>query len=170
MGGIEPVEYTYDYMNDNPGVLPHVLTTQDGEIRDPNGGIWGTFNEKPTARGGSKRIVENSGGRGDLPATTPDSMFADEREWVASGKPFQSLRGSVEAVIAVYDSRDIDPVAKWEELFETIPTLADIYVYHISGESGSIWGSSTISTVVAPPGEVVDVDDVPTALRNGDEL
>lgn len=169
--GVEKVEYTYEYMNDNPGVLPHILKTAKGEIRDKNGDLWGIYKDIPTARGSRKKVVEHSGGEGNLPATSSDSMFADESEWVNPDSPVgQTLRGGVKAVIGVYNVSGIDIVDKWEELFNTLPTLADIYTFHITGDIDGVWDESVISTAVGPSGDVVPVEDVPTALRNGDSL
>ena len=169
---VEKVEYTYDYMNENPGVLPHVLTTATGEIRDESGDLWGIYNSSPLRPEGPRvNIIDHSGGEGNLPATSADSMFADEREWVNPDSEWgQGLRGVVKAVIGVYAVSGVDVVSKWEELFNTLPTLADIYTFHINNDADGLWDESVISTAVGPSGEVIPVEEVPTALRNGDTL
>jgi hypothetical protein len=170
MGGFpyERVEYSYDYMNDNPGVLPHILTTQDGEIRDDDGNLWGTFSEQPRVSGGRFRKVEHTVNEtGGLPATSPQSMFADENEWVAAGvESVDIAEYAIGAVSPVYSDR-VDIAEHHQKVSDALP----VPVYTVQapdvGSGYGMIGSASVEAAYGPNGPV-DLMDVPTAFLGGD--
>lgn len=163
-----PISYSYDFYNDNPGVLPHVLSTADGEVRDASGGLYGVFEDRPLAGGGRSFSMPHT--RDDsLPATSPNSRFADEREWVATGlsRSGVSTRGIVDGMVGVLATDRADIEEYHDRLFETMPLLGDIYTIRVDGErEKSVWDESVITEAVGPTGRV-DPSSVPPRFRNG---
>ena len=164
----EPIQYSYDFHNANPGVLPHILSTADGEVRDGSGDLYGVFEDRPLADGGRSLSMTHT--RDDsLPATSVNSRFADEREWVATGlsRAGVSTRGIVDGLVGVVASDRVDLAEYHGRLFETMPLLGEIYTIRVDGEKQmEVWDESVITQAIGPRGEI-DPTDVPPRFRNG---
>jgi hypothetical protein len=163
-----PISYSYDFYNGNPGVLPHVLSTADGEVRDAEGDLYGVFEDRPLAGGGRSLSMAHTRDDG-LPATSSNSRFADEREWVASGlsRAGVSTRSIVDGMVGVLASDRADIEEYHDRLFETMPLLGDIYTIRVDGEREmSVWDESVITEAIGPRGRI-DPSDVPPRFRNG---
>ena len=164
----EPIQYSYDFHNANPGVLPHILSTADGEVRDNSGDLYGVFEDRPLAGGGRSLNMTHTRD-GSLPATSPNSRFADEREWVATGlnRAGVSTRGIVDGLVGVVASDRVDLEEYHNRLFETMPLLGEIYTIRVDGEKRmEVWDESVITQAIGPQGEI-DPADVPPRFRNG---
>lgn len=116
----EPIEYSYDWFNANPGAHSHIRSSADGELRVGEASLGGGGPSRYNLVGNVKNHVRMSGpdylategwyskGRssGSLPGTGPRSAFADEAEWVT----FQSsgsIAGAVEGVVSVIEPLDV---------------------------------------------------------------
>jgi hypothetical protein len=164
-----PIDYNYDYYNANPGVLPQVLSSTSGEVRDLNGDLYGVFADRPTATGGRSFSMEHTVDSG-LPATSPRSRFADEREWAATGLEREAVgirNRWVEGVVGILADGRGDLQEFYTTLFETMPVLADIYTIRVTGEpDGEVWDSASIVEAIGPGGEMRP-SEVPSRFRNG---
>jgi hypothetical protein len=101
----EQAEYTYEWMDEHPGVLTQILTTTDGEVRVPGIGLWGlldkaVFVDKPD------RYVIDHWQPENLPATNPDSLFADENEWFALESPVP-ITDAFEGIVSIISEDNV---------------------------------------------------------------
>lgn len=99
MTDLVPVQYDWEWQNENAGVHGHIRTTATAEVRVDGEGLFGTCNNPPMADGTRVYRIEEWG-PGSLSATSPESRFADEREWV-SLSPTVSLSGAMEMVVSM---------------------------------------------------------------------
>lgn len=162
------VDYSYDFFNANPGALPHVLSTTDGEVRDRSGDLFAVYENRPLASGGRSFTITHTRDDG-LPATSPQSRFADEREWIATGlsRAGHTTRGIVEGALGVVASDRPDLQEYHNTLFQTLPILGEIYTIRVDGEKEKqVWDESVITQAIGPQGGI-DPTDVPPRYRNG---
>lgn len=95
----EKAEYTYEWMDEHPGVLTQILTTSDGEVRVPGKGLWGILDKAVFLSKPDRYVIEHWQPE-NLPATSPDSMFAQEDEWFAAESP-TSIADAFEGLVSV---------------------------------------------------------------------
>jgi hypothetical protein len=93
---VEKVEYDREWMDNHPGALCHILTTAGYEVRLDGEGLYGIASSQPLARGGRTLRVDHWG---SLPATTEESRFANESEYVAFSQVV-SVGNALEAVVS----------------------------------------------------------------------
>ena len=103
MTRFEPVEYSREWMDAHPGALCHVLTTTDAEVRLESEGLYGMAQHKPDADGTRSWRVENWG---SLPATSEESRFANESEWV-SFNPLERIGDAVRGIASIMSERSV---------------------------------------------------------------
>jgi hypothetical protein len=101
---LQPIQYDRDWMDAHPGVLCHVLTTADYEIRLEDKGLWGIVETRPQADGTRVARVEHFG---SMPATSEESRFANESEWVTLSPSVSTDRG-LRAVVSRISERSIE--------------------------------------------------------------
>lgn len=101
----EEAEYTYDWMNEHPGVLTQILTTTDGEVRVPGIGLWGLLDKAVFLNKPDRYVIEHWQ-PDNLPATTPDSLFADENEWFALESPV-SITDAFEGIVSIISENNV---------------------------------------------------------------
>lgn len=120
----ERVLYEYEWFNEHPGVLDHILTTSSGEVRIENdtrahyGDLVGAATKKKRMNEPNYTAVRHWSLSGDLPATSARSRFADEAEWVAEAES-ASLAGLIEGVVSV--TRPLNLKTEWSKGRDAIP-------------------------------------------------
>ena len=100
--GLVPIQYDWGWQNDRPGVHCHIRTTSRAEIRVEGEGLYGTCNAPPQADGTRVFRVEEWGAE-NLSATSSNSMFADENEWV-SLTPQVDLENAIDTILSIRTS------------------------------------------------------------------
>lgn len=93
---VQKVEYDREWMDNHPGALCHILTTAGYEIRLDGEGLYGIAKSQPLAGGGRAVYVSEWG---SLPATTPESRFANESEYIGFSQVV-SVGNALEAVVS----------------------------------------------------------------------
>jgi hypothetical protein len=101
----EEAEYTYDWMDEHPGVLTQILSTTDGEVRVPGIGLWGLLDKSPFVNKPDRYVIEHWQ-PDNLPATSPDSLYAKENEWFALESPVH-ITDAFEGIVSVTTENDI---------------------------------------------------------------
>lgn len=155
----EPIEYDYDYFNENPGYLDHILSSANGELRvkiavgDYN--LRGAVTRKPMMSEDDYMMIREWGTGTDLPGTGSRSRFADEAEWAAPQESVP-INGAIEGVVSfqtpldirVSYTRDKDMIPKdappyeeiLDEVYETyrepLPPWVDFYLLVLSNFDG----------------------------------
>jgi len=102
----EKCEYTYEWMDEHPGVLTQILTTTDGEVRVESVGLWGLLDKAVFVDKPDRYVIEHWQ-PDNLPATTSDSMFAQEDEWFADEAPVY-ITDAFEGITSVTFMRNIE--------------------------------------------------------------
>lgn len=109
-----PIEYSYDWFNENPGAMSHIQSSSDGELwiefdggkrigrGRKYGDLYGTFTTKPMVSGPRKTEVRNWKGTAPISGTNPGSTFADEQEWVTLSER-ADISGAVEGFVSVLE-------------------------------------------------------------------
>lgn len=182
----ERIQYDYDFYDERPGVLEWVLTTAGGEYRDSRAGLWAVLNESPQADGTRILRVEHSKPH-NLPATSPDSMFANEREFVALQETLDvsgALRGALSltttrsaGVARRSDESDVTDIIEDRSSVEwyhrrsraSVPsTVEPLYTFAVQNEPEQrVWTNDDIEHAVGPSGYINDVSTIPAEFRNG---
>lgn len=107
----KPIEYTYDWFNENLGVYDHILSSATGEIRltgdghRRGGDLYGSVKKRVRMDRPNVTEVRHWGGRGEIPGFG-GSRFEDESEWVALTKDV-SLSNAIEGVVSVQEPLSI---------------------------------------------------------------
>lgn len=113
----ERVYYEYDWMDDHPGALAHILTTSAGELRVQFEGLWAIITktnygpEKWRSLPFEAQYKIDHWGPDSLPATSSGSRFAEESEWVAMTDEVD-VSGAIDSVVHVIEDnriRDKEP-------------------------------------------------------------
>lgn len=188
----EPVQYDYDWFDANPGVLTHIVSSSDGEIRVRRAysgneyRLYGLAEEKIKMDQPNVMSVSYWGGPDGLPATSPTSNFASESEWVA----FQSsvgLDGAIEGVLSFVTPGHIrarhvrgtdrvpGDVDEWrpvlpqvyEKLRDPLPPWVDYYLVVVSSETDHEDGGFPTDAVLAAYRDdgAVEPEHVPARFR-----
>lgn len=97
--------YEYDWFDERPGSLAQLLQTADGEVRLDDRGLWGVISVDHWAEGDSYLGVEYWG-RDNLPATSPQSAFADENEWMVA-QDGVDVSSAIEGLVSIQQHRNI---------------------------------------------------------------
>lgn len=124
MTPFEKVEYTHEWMDEHAGALTQVLKRANGEIHVPGRGLWATTKTSVSADGTRRTVILNWG-KDNLPATNPNSRFADENEWIAN-KDSVTVSGAFKGIVSILTDRGAS--LKLRNMDETIepPTMPDV--------------------------------------------
>lgn len=165
----QKVHYDYDWMDANPGVLAHILTTVDGELRIRGEGLYGALDRTPLAGGGYKWIIEHWG-QEELPATSEQSMFADESEWVALESPADISRG-LEGIVSFQSGLSkreaADEYARLSDALATARSLSYLLVLDGRREPDSAPYTADDLAFAHDGVDFLDPDEVPVKYRGG---
>lgn len=113
----EKVQYDPEWMENHPGTLEHILTTADGEIYLPDGRLWAILDQRPS---GAYHI--DHWGRDNLPATNPNSRFADESEWIAQSSSVDVMK-ALDGLVSVWDGRG--PGVRYRSMHDDVDDILD---------------------------------------------
>jgi hypothetical protein len=122
----EPIQYDYEWLDFEPGVFTHMVSTSDGEIRIQQPGdrrqygqLWGAVDKIPRASGdGETWNIQNWGTGTELPGTTERSGFAREQEYIAH-RGEVAVNHAIEGVVSFLVPGDIQ--RRWAKENETYP-------------------------------------------------
>lgn len=117
----EKVEYEYEWFNKHPGALTQVLSRSYGELHTSDVGLWASLHRSPKVRGGYTYSFDYWT-PDNLPATSPNSKFAEEREWIAMESPV-SVSRAFEGIVFLTTERSTSIYARSE--FDDIDDLRD---------------------------------------------
>jgi len=119
------VYYEYDWMDDHPGVLPHILTTSAGELRVRFNGLWAIITktkygpEKWKSLPLDQQYKIEHWSADDLPATNPNSQFAEESEWVAMQDEV-SVDGAIDSTVHILGEKRRSDTPPEERAFDVL--------------------------------------------------
>jgi hypothetical protein len=105
-----PVTYSYDWMDDHPGALSHILQSARGELRLRLFGLWALLDyvamdpKKRRTLPLSEQLKVAAFGPDSLPATSPDSRFATENEWIAMTDEVD-VSGAIDSTVQIVSER-----------------------------------------------------------------
>lgn len=109
---VSPVEYTYEYYNQNPGVYPHVRSSVASELRHQTVGFRGPevgkligYTDSGPRSARDTTIVETVDrveltNGANLPGTSANSLIAEEKEWVAQANSV-NISNAIEGVVTI---------------------------------------------------------------------
>lgn len=124
------VDYEYEWMNRHPGALSQILTRTEGELHTSEVGLWANILSSPTVEGGRFYKIEHWK-PANIPATSPDSRFAEEREWMAFDAPVRVSR-AFEGIVSLMTERGLSIRARStlpevEELLDAEDVVGDVF-------------------------------------------
>lgn len=162
----ERVHYEYEWMDDHPGVLSHILTTSAGELRIQFQGLWAIITktnyapEKWRSLPFAQQYKVEYWGPDNLPATHPDSRFAEEYEWVAMTDEVD-VSGAIDSVLHVVEDNRLNDTEPQRYAFDVLNEVEQDhpetmnyphYVLVVTSRHGQPGGPYDIGEIVAAYG------------------
>lgn len=187
----ERVYYEYDWYDDHPGALPHILTTSAGELRLKDEGLWAIIEktryapEKWRSLSFDQQYKVQHWGADNLPATSDNSPFAKESEWIAPQEDVD-VSGAIDSVVHVLGRKrrsDKDPKRRAFDTFNRVekehPETQNHphYVLVVTGRHSETGGPYELDEIVTAYGRTsgsarqagdglpLDPTDVPDYVR-----